>query len=155
METGNTIEYIEGVEWVYRRVEKNTPKLTDTEKRYIYYSKNNIEIQSPAFSGTRPSVDLESLTNYNPAKTQLCRDNGVLKFAVEAIRGLDIDYNNISIDVEHKPESDNWAHSEIIIVENEIKLSCSQKDRARRYLRHALADSVDETHWIEKPVYPS
>ncbi|MDE0323635.1 MAG: hypothetical protein OXN27_06895 [Candidatus Poribacteria bacterium] len=155
MEMGNVIAYIEDIEWIYRRVEKNTPELTGKGKRYVYHSQDNIEVQSPAFNGTCPSVDLESLTNYNPVKTQRHRDNGVLKFAVGAVREFDIDYNNISIDVKHKPEDGNWAHSEIIVVENGIKLSCKQKARARQYLRHALADFVDETHWVEKPVYPS
>ena len=143
------IKKIGNDEELYRRVKANTPNMHPNGRRYIYHSKDYIEVKSPAFDTERPSADLAKLTGFDPTKTQQCDVNGVISLIVSDVLGIKIDHHIVK--VKHSPEKTNYAHSEIVIKPKVEDLTSGQRERALKDLRHKLAFIANQTGWLIKP----
>ena len=145
------IKKIGNDEELYRRVKVNTPDMHPNGRRYIYHSKDYIEVKSPAFSEERLSVDLAKLTGFDPTETQKCDVNGVISLIVGDVLRIKIDHHTVK--VKHTPENTNYAHSEIVIKPKVENLTGRQRERALKDLRHKLAFIANQTGWLIKPKY--
>ena len=117
-----------------------------------------IMISSQAFrdSGKCPSVDREDLCGANPHRTQNSPEDGVVCMLCERIRQIDDVVQNdrkgkpefvYLIDVVHRPELCNIAHSQI------ESAPVYQNDKSFRRLRESLAYIVntDSDAWLILP----
>ena len=157
-----TKDYVSNDEELYRNVR--------SEERYDEYhldpiTGDLIKITSQAFldkKGT-PSVDRAKLNNFDPSKSLLNENNGIVSLITEEVRekigGVvtkDQKGNKIinhSVDVipdPNPPESPkNDAHSLIVVKPN--YLSPEKQENPFRLLRRALARLATERGWTLEP----
>jgi len=156
-----TKDYVSDEEELYRNVR--------SEERYDEYQLDPItdeliKITSQAFLDTKgtPSVDRAQLKNFDPTKSLLNENNGIVSLITEQVREIgnvvtkDQKGNiiiNHSVDVIPDPNppeaSKNDAHS-LIVVEPKY-LSPEKRENPFRLLRKSLARLATERGWTLEP----
>lgn len=109
--------YTDKSELLYRRISSN--KFSKTPDQYIVdpFDNDNITITSCAFlGGKKPSVDRAKLIGFNP---KITRDrgeptDGVISITTKAVETIEIRHYTGAVKI--KPEPDNDAHAEIVLI---------------------------------------
>jgi hypothetical protein len=119
-----------------------------------------LKIESKAFLDQQkePSVDRAKLKNFDPQKSRIGKEDGVVTIITQEVRQIgDVVTNNNegkkvnhAVDVNPDPISQNAAHARIVVVPRFFG-SQSKKDKAFRLLRIALARLASQRGWTLEP----
>ena len=127
-------KYADKSELLYRRISSNKFN-NKTPPQYIVEISGKIRITSSAFlGGERPSVDRAKLTGFKPESTRKRGKptDGVISIATEAVETIELRHYTGAVKI--KPEPDNDAHAEIVLI--------PKPDRMTKSLLSDLRDAL-------------
>jgi len=151
-----TQDFISDGEELYRNVRRDD----EADEYFPDPTTGRVIITSQAFLDkpqNEPSVDRAKLKNFEPQKSLLKENNGVVSLIAGEVRqigdvkseepkGSHIDH---AVDVIHDPKPENDAHSKIVVEPNYFY--SDKKGKAFRLLRKALARLATKRGWTLEP----
>lgn len=149
-----TQDYVSDEEELYRSVRR------EQADEYFYDSTNGqLIIESKAFldRNKEPSVDRAMLKGFDPRKSRIGENDGVVSLITGEVRQIGDVVSNVpdgsklnhAIDVIAKPEPQNEAHA--LIVVQPAYFPSDKKDKAFKLLRKALARLATQRGWTLEP----
>lgn len=139
-------------EELYRSVREETRGFDE----YNYDDDKNLVITPKAFNDREknPSVDRATLKDNNPELSKKSETDGILTLLANDVRKIGEvktgEETNHSVDVLHKPDSDNLSHAEITVNPAFYGNDKKQK-RAFKLLRISLAYLATKNKWTLEP----
>lgn len=148
-------EFVSDEEKLYRNVRGE-----GSDEYYYDPTTGHLKIESKAFLDQQkePSVDRAKLKNFDPQKSRIGKEDGIVTIITQEVRQIgDVVTNdnegkkvNHAVDVNPDPIPENAAHARIIVVP-EFFGSQSKKYKVFRLLRIALARLATQRGWTLEP----
>lgn len=148
-----TSNYVLDEEALYRNVRGGG------EDEYRYDETGQLIISNNAFldRNKKPSVDRAKLNNFDPEKSRMRKEDGIVTLIAQEVRQIgDVRSNNgggsiaHAVDVSPDPVPRNKAHAQIT-VEPDFFGSSSKQKKAFKLLRIALARLATQNGWTLNP----